>query len=128
MEYRIGEVAAAVGVETHVLRHWEDVGVLVPARNGGGQRVYGQEAVTRARIIRRCQRAGLSLAEIRSLAPADSPDRIEIIAERRAALSDTIAQLRGAVGYLDHLTRCTHPLADDCPECSEFAHGSARTS
>ncbi|NNC13658.1 MerR family transcriptional regulator [Planctomonas sp. JC2975] len=114
-------MAGAIGVETHVLRHWEDVGVLIPQRSPSGQRVYNHEAVTRGRIIRRCQRAGLSLADIRSLAPAGSADRTAIIDERRAAVECTIARLQRAADYLGHLTQCRHPLADDCPQCSDFA-------
>lgn len=121
MSFKIGEAAAEIGVETHVLRHWEDVGVLVPARSRTGQRVYDHESLTRGRIIRRCQRAGLSLAEIRSLAPADDPARTAIIHERRAALAESIARLQRANDYLNHLTECRHALADECPDCSAFA-------
>ncbi|MHA7984932.1 MerR family transcriptional regulator [Rathayibacter sp. CAU 1779] len=122
--YRIGEVAAQVGVETHVLRHWEDVGVLVPRRTGTGQRVYDHESITRARIIRRCQRAGLSLAQIRALAPAESADRAALINEQRCVVQETISRLLMADAYLDHLTQCRHPLADECPECSAFARST----
>jgi hypothetical protein len=31
LEYTIGELAARFGLATHVLRHWEDVGLLSPA-------------------------------------------------------------------------------------------------
>ncbi|WP_415504468.1 helix-turn-helix domain-containing protein [Actinomyces slackii] len=37
----IGAAAAELGVSVHVLRHWEDVGVLVPARDALGRRRYG---------------------------------------------------------------------------------------
>lgn len=125
MSYRIGEVAAAIGVETHVLRHWEDVGVLIPGRSATGQRVYDHEAVTRGRIIRRCQRAGLSLAQIRALAPAGTAERAAMIDAQRAAVQEAIVLLRRTDAYLDHLTQCRHPLADECAECSAFAHDAA---
>ncbi|WP_228829630.1 MerR family transcriptional regulator [Nocardia beijingensis] len=32
----IGELAARFGLATHVLRHWEDVGLLAPRRDGAG--------------------------------------------------------------------------------------------
>ncbi|MGC4932221.1 MerR family transcriptional regulator [Gordonia sp. DT30] len=122
MGYRIGEAAAAIGVQTHVLRHWEDVGVLVPARTATGQRIYDDESITRARIIRRCQHAGLSLAQIRALAPSTTGERVAIINEQRAAIQNTIAQLRRTDEFLGHVTQCRHPLVDQCPECSDFAH------
>lgn len=122
--HRIGDVAAKVGVETHVLRHWEDVGVLVPARTPNGQRVYDDDLATRALIIRRCQRAGLSLAQIRALAPSDEAQRLVLIAEERERVQAAISQLRETDAYLEHLTECRHPLANECPECSSFAVGA----
>jgi len=123
--HRIGDVAAAVGVDTHVLRHWEDVGVLIPDRTPSGQRVYDDNAATRAMIIRRCQRAGLSLAQIRALAPVGDAERLALIAAQRERLHTTIDRLRDTDAYLDHLAQCRHPLAQECPECSAFARGDA---
>lgn len=37
---RIAGAADQLGVATHVLRHWEDVGVIVPERLSSGHRVY----------------------------------------------------------------------------------------
>ena len=48
---RIGEAAAAVGVPTHVLRHWEDVGAVTPTRLGNGHRVYDDDTLTQARLV-----------------------------------------------------------------------------
>ena len=48
---RIGELVTLLGVEAHVLRHWEDEGLLHPDRGVNGYRTYGEEQVTRARIV-----------------------------------------------------------------------------
>lgn len=36
----IGELAAHFGLATHVLRHWEAMGLLAPRRTPTGQRTY----------------------------------------------------------------------------------------
>lgn len=123
---RIGEVAALVGVDAHVLRHWEDMGVLVPPRTATGQRVYDDDAISRARVIRRCQRAGLSLAQIRALAPDDSASRRAVVEDHRTRIADDVRQLQAADRFLGHLLACRHSVISDCPECSAFAEVSPR--
>ena len=41
----IGEAAARFGLDTHVLRYWEDEGLLRPVRDGAGRRRYGDDDV-----------------------------------------------------------------------------------
>jgi MerR family copper efflux transcriptional regulator len=36
----IGDLAARFGLATHVLRHWEEMGLLRPARTSAGRRRY----------------------------------------------------------------------------------------
>ena len=55
---RIGEAATQLDVATHVLRHWEDEGVVVPRRSVSGHREYDEEHLVRCRIVRSCQAAG----------------------------------------------------------------------
>src|SRR4051812_50160097 len=44
--FRIGEVATAVGVETHVLRYWEtEFRSIRPQKSSRGQRVYSRRGV-----------------------------------------------------------------------------------
>ena len=58
-EYTIGELAARFGLATHVLRHWEDVELLSPARRVAGRRVYGPAYVTRVAEIMLGKDAGV---------------------------------------------------------------------
>lgn len=118
---RIGDAAHAVGVAPHVLRHWEDVGVLVPPRDPGGQRRYDDELVTRGRLVLLCQRADLTLEQIRSLISADTEERAERLRGHRAALQGRVEALRRADAFLAHTLRCHHPIVTQCPECSGFA-------
>ena len=46
-QWSVGELAKRFGLETHVLRHWEDEGLLQPSRDTSGYRRYGPDDVTR---------------------------------------------------------------------------------
>ena len=61
---RIGELAARVGVSTHVLRAWESrYGLLRPVRSAGGYRLYGHEDERRVRDVVALRAQGVSAVE-----------------------------------------------------------------
>ena len=67
-DLRIGEVADIVGVNPKTIRYYEGIGLIPePSRRPSGYRVYGAEDVARLAFIRRAQRFGLSLGEIREI-------------------------------------------------------------
>jgi DNA-binding transcriptional MerR regulator len=119
---RIGDAAAALGIEAHVLRHWESVGLLLPRRSPAGHRSYDPPLLDVARLIRRLQRSGLSLDQIRELGLSTHDDRLAHIAARRGELRDRIALLQAADRFLEHLTACSHPIIAECDECSAFVN------
>ena len=59
VDLSVGELAARFQMATHVLRHWEDVGLLTPRRDGSGRRRYGRGDVFRVATIVRSKAAGL---------------------------------------------------------------------
>ncbi|MGA8046229.1 MAG: MerR family transcriptional regulator, partial [Dermatophilaceae bacterium] len=60
----IGEAAARFDLATHVLRYWEDEGLLAPRRDASGYRRYGPDEVVRIAVILRNQVAGMTLEQI----------------------------------------------------------------
>lgn len=61
---RIGELAARVGVSTHVLRAWESrYSLLQPSRSAGGYRLYGPEDERRVREVVALRDQGVSAVE-----------------------------------------------------------------
>ncbi|MFB9653383.1 heavy metal-responsive transcriptional regulator [Pseudarthrobacter sp. NPDC092184] len=65
---RIGEAASAVGLTSKTIRFYEDRGLLPPAeRSANGYRDYGPDTISRLEFIRRCQGAGLTLAQIQGI-------------------------------------------------------------
>ena len=63
----IGEVAARTELSLRSLRHWEEVGLLVPSgRTEGGFRLYTENDVEKILVIRRMKPLGFSLEEMRA--------------------------------------------------------------
>lgn len=64
---RIGEVATRTELSLRSLRHWEDVGLLVPSgRTEGGFRLYAEVDVEKILLIRRMKPLGFTLEEMRA--------------------------------------------------------------
>lgn len=69
----IGALARQLDISTSTLRHYEREGLLTPERrSASGYRLYPPEAAKRLLFIRRAQRLGFSLADIRLLLDADN--------------------------------------------------------
>ncbi|SFC89570.1 MerR family transcriptional regulator [Streptomyces aidingensis] len=116
-ELTIGELAGRFGLATHVLRHWEETGVLVPARRVGGQRRYAPGQVMDVAMILLGKESGFSLEEIRRL--GDEPDRGErrrILLRQRSALRQRIAAATVSLDLVEHALRCDAEDFRDCPE------------
>ncbi len=63
-EYSIGELAEEFGIPHRAIRHYEDEGLLKPARRGQA-RIYGDRDRRRLGLILRGKRLGFSMAEMR---------------------------------------------------------------
>jgi len=118
---RIGEAAQLIGVPTHVLRHWEHVGAVVPRRHANGHRVYDEDAITSARLLRLCQHAGMSLAEIVDLSRSSGERRAELVAEHRDAVEAKLAELHATRDFLEHVLKCRHTALGTCAKCATYA-------
>ncbi|MEU6308562.1 MerR family transcriptional regulator [Streptomyces chartreusis] len=98
----IGALAARFGLATHVLRHWEAMGLLHPGRDAGGRRRYGPDDLTRVATILVLKEAGLGLTTIRSLSTTvDRAGRQEVLrpaAEVVRTLSDFLVLAVQAAG------------------------------
>ena len=85
----IGELAKRGNVATSLLRYYEKEGLLEPVgRTESGYRLYAPDAVRHLRFIRRAQRYGFSLNDIKLMrGAAHDEDRsshdIRLIAEKR---------------------------------------------
>ncbi|WP_418961571.1 MerR family transcriptional regulator [Streptomyces tritici] len=112
----IGALAARFGLATHVLRHWEAVGLLHPVRDAGGRRRYGPDDVTRVATILVMKEAGLGLDTIRSLsATADRTTRHEILRPVAEELRARIAAAQASLELIEGGMNCAHEDVTQCP-------------
>ncbi|GAA0577859.1 MerR family transcriptional regulator [Kribbella sandramycini] len=118
---RIGEVANRLGVATHVLRHWDDAGVVVPERTATGHREYTEDHLYRLRVLQACQAVGMSLPEIRQVLNRREPHRTGVIERRLQWIRAQREQLANAERFLVHVIGCEHDLLTRCANCSEYA-------
>lgn len=113
----IGDAAARFGLETHVLRHWEDVGLLRPARTSADRRTYGREDLVRIAVIVRNKAAGMSLEQIGVLLDEDAPDRHRVLEDHIADLDRRMDEMRRSREMTLHALRCK---AHDIVMCPRF--------
>ncbi len=67
-ELTVSEFARRVGTTSDTIRYYERIGLLPEvARSPSGYRLFGDEDVERLRFIKRAQRLGLQLEQIRQL-------------------------------------------------------------
>jgi len=110
--YQIGSVADATGLSLRTIRHYEDVGVVVPSgRSAGGFRLYTDRDIDRLRLLMKMKPLDFTLDEMRDILDLlDGPrtgdeaagDRLEMYAalateryERRRERLAAAAELTG---------------------------------
>lgn len=118
---RIGQVARVLGVPAHVLRHWDEVGVVVPERTAIGHRDYSEEHLNRLRVLMACQQVGMSLSEIRQVLHRGEAGRTAAIERRLADIRAQRDLLESAEEFLTHVIDCQHDLLTTCDRCSRYA-------
>jgi DNA-binding transcriptional MerR regulator len=106
---QIGEVAERLGLSLRTIRHYEEVGLVVPERTPGGFRLYSETDIGRLALVKRMKPLGFSLEEMRDLleitdrlgAGDDDPtliSRLQLferaVAERADKLREQLAMAR----------------------------------
>ena len=119
LDLSIGDAAARFGLETHVLRHWEDVGLLTPGRDGAGRRRYDRDDLVRIAVVLRSKAAGMSLEQVAVLLDAGSADRHRVLEAHVADLDRRMEEMRLSREMTLHALECrAHDIAT-CPRFKE---------
>lgn len=118
ISWSVGELADRVGVAAHVLRHWEDVGLLAPRRSASGYRRYSRDDLVRVLTIRSSKVAGMGLDQVRALLDVDAEGRAEVLRAHLAALADRSRELERSRLMTEHALRCR---SHDVAQCPRFA-------
>ncbi len=105
----IGQLAASTGLSVRTLRFYADAGVLpAEGRSASGYRLFGPDAVARARLVRTLRELGVGLDDIRRVLGADA-SLAEVAAEHVRALDAQIRVLRLQRAVLRAFTGSTDP-------------------
>lgn len=94
---QIGAFVALLNTTKETVRHYEDLGLLTPARAANGRRLYGEREILNFKVIRELKALGLGLKEIQllfELKAAYGCGDQRLIQEVTAQLSDHLAALR----------------------------------
>jgi MerR family transcriptional regulator, thiopeptide resistance regulator len=87
----VGELARATGLSVRALHHYDQLGLLSPARDGGGRRRYGPAEVSRLHQILVLRGFGLPLAEIAQLLDGTVVDPRELLRRQLEQAEERIA-------------------------------------
>ncbi|MGW4197135.1 MerR family transcriptional regulator [Streptomyces sp. NPDC005004] len=117
----IGSLAERFGLATHVLRHWESMGLLQPQRDRSGRRRYTHDHFVRVAVILRAKEAGLGLDAIRDMMTASGPvaRRTTLLRERDALLRH-IAEAQAALDLLLCALDCEYEDFTTCPHFQQL--------
>ena len=114
--WTIAELAAELGVTLRTLRHYEELGLLSPERQGS-TRIYHQRDRIRVELILRGKRLGFSLGEIATIVnmydqPPGEAGQLRYLIEqcdvRRGELHRLRADIEATLGELDLVERRCH--------------------
>jgi len=99
----IGSVAKESGVPIKTIRYYEELGLLkTSGRTEGGFRIFSSDVLVRLNFIKRAQRLGLSLAEIKDF--LDIQDRGKLPCDHvQIELEDKISQIEQQIQQLQIL-------------------------
>ena len=129
---RIGQLARSVGVHVETIRYYQRIGLIeLPEKPYGRVRSYGDHDLQRLRFIRRAQRLGFSLEDIRALLELSSSDcqQVQKLAlEKLDFVKGKLRQLRKIESALTKtIQQCTQRRASEgCPIIETLAGQSER--
>jgi DNA-binding transcriptional MerR regulator len=107
--YRIGELAARVGMTERTIRYYEELGLLDSVKRlDGGTRVYTDDDIRRLKFIRKLKVLGLSLQEMRELEGIYQTER-----SNRTVLPRLIELLDAHLATVDGRIFELHALRDE---------------
>ena len=110
-------MAERFGVASHVLRHWEDVGLLRPARDSAGRRRYGRDEAVRVAVVLRSKAAGMNLTQIGVLLDAEADGRHDVLNAHVADLDHRMSEMAQSREMTFHALECR---AHDIATCPRF--------
>jgi DNA-binding transcriptional MerR regulator len=101
---KIGEVARRTGLSVRTLRHYDELGLLVPSeRTYGEHRLYSSDDFTRLLAVQHLKSLGLSLAEVKAALDDPGFDAEEALASHIRTVEDRLVAEQDLLGRLRNL-------------------------
>lgn len=103
----IGQFSGKTGLPPSTLRYYEEKGLLIVRRDGGGRRVYDEGDLEWVRFLCRLKETGMSLRDIRRCAqlryagPGTMPERLVLLCAHRRYVLDQRNRWDEYLGNLD---------------------------
>ena len=121
IEYSISQLSKEFDITTRSIRHYEDIGLLSPARRGQ-TRIYSPADRTRLKLILRGKRLGISLEDSREIIDMYEPGKTNL--DQLKKLIDAIQQQRIKLNQqLEDITKLLKDLnkaETDCVEALKY--------
>ncbi|MDO3650416.1 MerR family transcriptional regulator [Nocardia mangyaensis] len=113
----IAELAAALGLPTSTLRHWDATDLVTPNRTPTGARHYSPAQVRDARIVHQLRRAGYRIPQLRAVLPQwRRADRAEDL--HTALSARDVAITARSLALLEAAAALTELIRQDTPATS----------
>ncbi len=101
MDYQIKEIAEITGLSQRMLRHYDLIGLLQPARKENGYRIYGEEEMQKLQQILFFRELGFSLAEIKGFLQRADFDRKEAFLAHKEMLCLKEKRIKRMIASID---------------------------
>lgn len=109
----IAEAAREVGVADHVLRYWEEEGLISPSRDGIGRRRYSAADLRQAHAVRAAREDDVPLSLIRDFLRGDAEQRARLVEARREELDRRRRRIDASLERLE--SRLATSADEGCP-------------
>ncbi len=111
---KVGELAERAGLTVRTLHHYDEIGLLCPARRSpSGHRLYGTLEINRLQQIRSLQQLGFSLEQIATALARDDFSPLRVVHMHLERAREQLAHQRELVERLQRIANCLE--AEDEP-------------
>jgi DNA-binding transcriptional MerR regulator len=113
----IGRFSRVTGLSIGALRHYHELGLLVPIRVDPETfyRSYDRAQIEDASLIARLRELDLSLPQIRAVIGADSAERQRLLVGHRSRLSALLARTQRQIHWLNRTIDHEEPIMTETP-------------
>ena len=126
----IGEIADQTGLPAKTIRYYEEIGLIQPARDSNGYRVFAQNAAHKLAFLGRARALGFSIEECRKLM-ALYEDKARASSDVKALAQEHLCDIERKIRQLEEMRETLSHLVDscagddrpDCPILTDLAQG-----